>query len=543
MVDWTASMQQYFEFYEVDSVGITERTIYYAITHTIDNGYIKGNEIPYPKDKDVKIIDTTEDGLTIYNYTDGEGDASVDVLFCSEKTTGVESATWRDKRKLDNIKSCTITRDYDSDTKVSATFDVTESVGECYIRVYLITVQNGFKERHALGTFLVQTPSSSFDGKVRTVSMDAYSPLLELTEKSPPFGYFIKKGADVMGMAYSLTKDNVRCPVSEPVTPSTTLYYDFIADTDDTYMTMLKDLIGVATTTKCYKVNYSYDFYKVIENNDGSYEKTNDIVAPITVNEVKENLGQFTEYPLYVYTENDQTEYCCKIDSYFITKEEVDYPFGKEVTAINGSDLNNKYFSYVDDEGITNYFTITETGVAQYEFEVDEMGQVTFVPKLDAKYMQPKWTFTDDNSSILDASISVNHDLYGVPNVVEVVYSTKDKNIISVIENNDPNSPTSIINRGRRIIHRAVNPDIHGEATQAVVDKYAEDLLSALSSVEYTISYTHGYCPVKLGDCIMLNYERAGLRNIKAKVIYQNIKCKTGCQVSEKAVFTNKLWR
>ena len=94
----------------------------------------------------------------------------------------VDPNTWRDDKELKNVKSCTISRDSEADTLGSATIDVTESVGECYIRVYLITIQNGVKEKHPLGTFLVQTPSSSFNGKVRNVSMDAYTPLLELKE-------------------------------------------------------------------------------------------------------------------------------------------------------------------------------------------------------------------------------------------------------------------------------------------------------------------------------------------------------------------------
>lgn len=64
-----------------------------------------------------------------------------------------------------------------------------------------------------------------------------------------------------------------------------------------------------------------------------------------------------------------------------------------------------------------------------------------------------------------------------------------------------------------------------------------------MSALEYTISYTHGYCPVRIGDCVRLNYSRAGLRGIKAKVISQSIKCEPGCPVTEKAVFTTQLWR
>ena len=47
----------------------------------------------------------------------------------------VDPGTWKDVKLLENVKSCTITRDSDVETLGSATFDITESVGECYIRV------------------------------------------------------------------------------------------------------------------------------------------------------------------------------------------------------------------------------------------------------------------------------------------------------------------------------------------------------------------------------------------------------------------------
>ena len=75
----------------------------------------------------------------------------------------VDPSTWKDVRLIDSVRSCTITRDAEAETLGSATFDVTESLGECYIRVYLVTIQNGVRERHPLGTFLVQTPAFSFN--------------------------------------------------------------------------------------------------------------------------------------------------------------------------------------------------------------------------------------------------------------------------------------------------------------------------------------------------------------------------------------------
>ena len=335
----------------------------------------------------------------------------------------VDPGTWKDVKKLDNIKSCSITRDSDTETMGSATIDVTESVGECYIRVYLITIQNGVTEKHPLGTFLVQTPSSNFDGKIREVSMDAYTPLLELKEKQPPIGYSLFEGNNVMEHAYRLTREHLRAPVVRTY-DETNLNYDFVANTDDTWLSFLRDLIANA----------------------------------------------------------------------------------------------------------------------KYSFELDELGRILFSPKQDTASLQPIWTYEDDDKSILYHEVTMDHDLYGIPNVVEVIYSNGLDNYYARVVNDDSNSPTSTVRRGREIVYRTTNPDIGGVATEEMVKEYAEQLLRTLSSIEYTISYSHGYCPVRVGDCVRINYTRAGLTDIKARVVSQTIKCETSCRVTEKAVFTTKLW-
>lgn len=336
----------------------------------------------------------------------------------------VDPGTWQEIEPIDTVKSSTINRDSESETLGSATFDVTNAVGECYIRVYLITVQNGITEKHPLGTFLVQTPSSSFNGKIRSVSMDAYTPLLELKESPPPIGYYIPKGENVMRNGYLIAREHMRAPVVETKS-SIDLYSNFVANTDDTWLSFVSDLIA-----------------------------------------------------------------------------------------------NAKYY-----------------------LDLDEMGRVLFAPKQDTASLNPVWTYNDDNSSILAADVSMEHDLYGVPNVVEVVYSQNYlEPYYTRIVNDDPNSPTSTINRGREIVHRVTDPDLGGEPTERMVKEYANKLLKELSSVSYTVTYTHGYCPVRLGDCVRINYKRAGLNDIKARVTSQSIKCEAGCQVTEKAVFTAKLW-
>ena len=336
----------------------------------------------------------------------------------------VDPATWKDAKKIENVKSCSISRDSDAGTLGSASINITESIGECYVRIYLITIQNGTKERHPLGTFLVQTPSTSFDGKVRNLSMDAYTPLLELKETKPPLGYSVMKGTNIMTIARQLTQENTRAPVV-PASCDTNLFSDFVAETDDSWLTFLTDLL-----------------------------------------------------------------------------------------------LN-----------------------AKYSYDLDEMGRILFAPEQDTASLQPVWTYNDDdNSSILYSNLNMDHDLYGIPNVVEVIYSHGNGYYYSRVVNDDPNSPTSTVNRGREIIHRVSDPDLIGDPTENQIDEYANRLLRELSSLEYTITYTHGYCPVRVGDCVRFNYSRADLKNVKAKVISQTIKCEPGCPVTEKAVFTNRLW-
>lgn len=335
----------------------------------------------------------------------------------------VDPATWKEKRRLTNVKSCTISRDSDAETLGSATIDITESLGECYIRVYLVAIQNGVTERVPLGTFLVQTPSSSFNGKIRNVSMDAYTPLLELKENPPPLGYSILKDDNIMQMAYQLVRENARAPVVA-TDCGTNLNYDFVAETNDTWLSFLIDLIANA----------------------------------------------------------------------------------------------------------------------KYEFDLDELGRILFAPKQDTASLQPVWTYSDDGNSILHPDTNMDHDLYGIPNVVEVIYSNGSDYYHARVVNDDPNSPISTVSRGREIIYRDTAPSLAGSPTEEQIQEYAEQLLRNLSSIEYTVTYTHGYCPVRRGDCVRLNYVKAGLKNVKAKVISQSIKCIPGCPVTEKAVFTTKLW-
>ena len=335
----------------------------------------------------------------------------------------VDPGTWKDRNKIENIKSSSIKRDANTETLSSLTMDVNGTLDENYVRVYLITIQNGVREKHPLGTFLVQTPVTSFDGKTHDIKIDAYSPLLELKENQPPIGYSLLEGEEIMNRAFMVVRENVRAPIVK-VDDNEKLFDDFVANTDDNWVTFIRDLISNA----------------------------------------------------------------------------------------------------------------------KYNLDLDDMGRIIFSKTQDISALQPVWTFDDSNSSILYPSLEINQDLYGIPNAVEVIYSNNRNYFYKKVVNDDPNSPTSTVRRGREIVYRDINPGGIGNPTEEQLERYAKQLLKNLSCLEYKITYTHGYCPVRLGDCVRLNYERAGITNIKAKVISQNIDCTPGCPVTETAVFTNRLW-
>ena len=332
----------------------------------------------------------------------------------------VDPRTWKDKEQIRTITKGSIKRDSSAETKGSASFETTEMIEECYVRTYLRVNQNGESRRYPLGTHLVQTPEKTYDGRVSTQSMDAYTPLLELKDNVPPLGYTILGGSNILDISYGILRGIIRAPVVKS-TSYHTIGGNFVSEINDTWLKYLTDFIANAN----------------------------------------------------------------------------------------------------------------------YELDIDEMGRILFSPVIDIRSMQPVYTFNDDNSSILQPSITISRDLYGVPNVVEAVYSQDEYSIMARAENNDPNSPVSIPSRGREVVARETDPDLPGTPTPEVLQSYADGRLRDLSSLEYTVSYTHGYLPtVRVGDCVRLNYERAGLTDVKAKVINQSISLESGCQVEETAVFT-----
>ena len=267
--------------------------------------------------------------------------------------------------------------------------------------------------------------------------------------------------------------------------------------------------------------------------------------------------GKISKYPIDGYTPLIELKEKCPPLGYSIAKGVNILDVATRITrenvrapVVNGKNtavLTSDFVAETDDTWFT--FLVDLLACAKYEFGLDELGRIIFVPIADFASLRPIWTYTDDNSPILQPEITIERDLFGIPNVVEVIYSNKESSsesnenyIYARAVNDDPNSPISTVNRGREIVNRITDPEVNGIPNQDQLNDYARQTLKNLSALERTLTYTHGYCPVQVGDCVLLNYTRAGLNNVRARVTSQSINCEAGCQVEETAVYTTNLW-
>jgi hypothetical protein len=354
----------------------------------------------------------------------------------------VNPYTGMDKQRLYNVTGASVTRDLQSDTQVSGSIEYDGELGEVYVRVYLVAEQGDEHEKIPLITMLCQTPSTSFNGKYKKTSITGYSPLIELQNCYPPFGYTIPK------------------------------------------------YINEAS----YKKEWALD--KKIPELCSEHMR-------MTVLSIGEDLSS-------------------------VNKEKLTQPMA--------IDPQQSWF-----EVITSLINLTD-----YMFKVTPSGIIYFDKKPKINKMAVTWTYDTENSSILSSDVTIDRDIYNVPNVIEVIATSTTGNVITkVVENNDINSITSIPSRDRKVVKRIVNPNDLGNispSNESVITTYANNLLEKENELSYKISYKHGYCPVNIGDCVRINYPDAGIDNVKALVISQKIDCKTGCEVEETAIFTMKLY-
>lgn len=160
----------------------------------------------------------------------------------------VSPATWQVVRKIPEIVSAELTFDADDALWASATFEARQDVGESVIRA-VMTARQGREEHTAvLGTFLAQTVSRTRGSTGPAWSVDAYSPLLELADDSPPLGYYVPKGANVLASVCDLAVEHCRAPVVR-AEGTAVLAEAFVAAPEETWLDLIEGLAARASRT------------------------------------------------------------------------------------------------------------------------------------------------------------------------------------------------------------------------------------------------------------------------------------------------------
>lgn len=140
--------------------------------------------------------------------------------------------------------------------------------------------------------------------------------------------------------------------------------------------------------------------------------------------------------------------------------------------------------------------------------------------------------YEDNEYSTIYTDLEEDIDLYDVPNVIVRYTNSAEINppLVASYENNNPSSPTSTINRGRKIVSAAAVSDVADLQTlQLIAKKNAYESNDRYSYVEFktAINPVHGYL-----TCIQLKAYDLNNKYIESE---WSIDCKTGGEMHHRA--------
>lgn len=160
----------------------------------------------------------------------------------------VDPVSWADVRKLDSVLSASMTLDREQETFGSGQLELTEEIGERYVRAYAVVEQGGARAKMPVATVLCQSASGSFSGAASTWPVQAYTPMLELAEDKPPIGHFVDKGTDPSKALNDVLALHCRAPRSVPPSAQP-LAEDLCAEMDESWLSFASAL---AAKCGCY---------------------------------------------------------------------------------------------------------------------------------------------------------------------------------------------------------------------------------------------------------------------------------------------------
>jgi hypothetical protein len=162
----------------------------------------------------------------------------------------------------------------------------------------------------------------------------------------------------------------------------------------------------------------------------------------------------------------------------------------------------------------TTYYQIVDDLCAAigYLHYFDENGQFIAQAWTNPLQQTPIFSFKTDKMSLVESEATLELDAYGVPNTVVLIVSEPELTtpLRSERSNNNPDSPTSISNRGREIVR--VIKGVQA-ADQTALDALATQTLFQLSQIYESVEFKAGIVPVfGHNDTVYLEFDPFRLR-------------------------------
>lgn len=167
-----------------------------------------------------------------------------------------------------------------------------------------------------------------------------------------------------------------------------------------------------------------------------------------------------------------------------------------------------------------------------FALRINGRGEVHISPKI----AEPALILDNANARLLQPSISRSLDYSQIPNVYRVTQGTETVEAV----NDDPNSPTSTVARGWRMVECDENPvRVNGETLGGYADRMLEEKSIALD----TRTYTREWWPdVHVGSYVRGTVASVGIDGL-FRVDSQQLTCDKGITVQEQASREVYTWR
>lgn len=128
-------------------------------------------------------------------------------------------------------------------------------------------------------------------------------------------------------------------------------------------------------------------------------------------------------------------------------------------------------------------------------------GTISIEPLAEEPYV----LFDATDYDILEPRISISADWFSIPNVFCAIEDMTS----AIAQDNNPDSPLSIENRGRQVW---MTESVSGMSEEDSIDSYAQRRLEEEQRLAKPVGYTRRYIPdVVPGDLVSLNYPDQGL--------------------------------